>query len=192
MPPAKRDIPEYRLRRHDNGTWHVHWADDRRSKTRSTGTKDETKAQRFLADFIFGRHELPEAQKEQSKRYHSMRAASGAPVLFDEAYESARRFAELPADSRGVLEFMIRGLGITPITIARETGLTPGRMTQYRQQHGEIPRDRHADMIHLAEVALEAQELALEEAGKPAGLMPASRRILRKLIGEGRKIIKAE
>ncbi len=60
MPRAKRDIPEYRLRRNDNGTWYVHWSEDRRSKRQSTGTEDKAEAGRYLADFAAARHGPPE------------------------------------------------------------------------------------------------------------------------------------
>ena len=60
MPRSKRDIPEYRLRRHDNGTWYVHWSEARRTKRATTGTEDKAEAQRFLADFTAARHGPPE------------------------------------------------------------------------------------------------------------------------------------
>lgn len=47
-----RRVPTYRLRQAPTGLWRIHWSEERRSKCRSTGTKDRGEAQRFFADWL--------------------------------------------------------------------------------------------------------------------------------------------
>lgn len=48
----RRHVPTYRLRQAPTGIWRILWSEDRRSKRRSTGTKDPDEAQRFFADWL--------------------------------------------------------------------------------------------------------------------------------------------
>jgi hypothetical protein len=45
-------MPDYALKKHENGTIYVHWTEARRSKRRSTGTTDMAEAKRFLGTFL--------------------------------------------------------------------------------------------------------------------------------------------
>lgn len=47
-------MPTYTLRQHDNGTWYIHWTEDRRSKRESTGTKEKVAAQIYLGEWLKG------------------------------------------------------------------------------------------------------------------------------------------
>jgi integrase len=57
-------MPAYSLRQHANGTYYIHWTEGRRSQRVSTGAKDETEAQIYLAKWILSDRE--EAANEAS------------------------------------------------------------------------------------------------------------------------------
>lgn len=47
-------MPTYTLRQHDNGTYYIHWTEDRRSKRASTGETEAVAAQIFLGEWLKG------------------------------------------------------------------------------------------------------------------------------------------
>ncbi len=50
--PAKALRGSPKLRQAESGIWYVQWSEDRRSKRRSTGTRERAEAQRFFAGWL--------------------------------------------------------------------------------------------------------------------------------------------
>jgi integrase len=56
----------YELRRHGPiGNWHIFWSENRRSKRRSTGTRDRSEADRVLAAFVLEKDRPAQAEPDE-------------------------------------------------------------------------------------------------------------------------------
>lgn len=127
-------MPSYNLRQHDNGIHYIHWTDGRRSRRVSTGKKEASQAQTFLAHWILSEQED--------------RAAGGPTLLISELWDLyfARHVEKNNVDTRPA-ETVWKNLGphfgqLRPADVERKDAIGLDAVDQYiaARQVGKIGR----------------------------------------------------